>query len=44
LPAQRYDVTWDGRDDRGLRVSSGAYLYRLETAEGKSSRTMILVK
>jgi lysophospholipase L1-like esterase len=44
LPAREHDVTWDGRDERGRRVSSGAYLYRLRTAEEQASRTMILVR
>ena len=31
-PADRYDVTWDGRDDGGRAVSPGLYLARLEVA------------
>ena len=26
-----FDVRWDGRDDKGIRVSSGIYLYRIQT-------------
>jgi flagellar hook assembly protein FlgD len=28
-----YELTWDGRDDGGRAVASGAYVYRLEAAE-----------
>ncbi len=27
----RYEVVWDGKDDRGKEVTSGVYFYRLET-------------
>ena len=40
-----YAVHWDGRDDRGRAVASGAYLYRLETgASGQITRKLLLVK
>ncbi|MEZ4649477.1 MAG: FlgD immunoglobulin-like domain containing protein [Candidatus Eisenbacteria bacterium] len=34
LEAGRHEVIWNGRDDRGLEVSSGIYFYRLSTSEG----------
>jgi cysteine-rich repeat protein len=37
-------VTWDGRDDSGLRLAPGAYIVRLETAELRESRTVRLVR
>lgn len=37
-------VTWDGQDARGMTVSSGVYLYRIETNQGAEARRMILVK
>ena len=40
----RYQVHWDGRDDRGASVSSGVYLYRIEAGEFKSIRKMVLVR
>jgi lysophospholipase L1-like esterase len=43
LPAREHDVIWDGRDDRGQRVSSGAYLCRLTTIDGQRSRIMVLM-
>jgi len=40
----RYEVLWDGKNDRGAPVASGVYFYRL-TADGRSlSRKMILLK
>jgi hypothetical protein len=43
-PAGDHTVRWDGRDHRGVKVSSGVYLYRL-TAGGKSeTRRMALVR
>ena len=38
-----YAVNWDGRDDRGERVSSGVYLYRLQTDQAVQTRKMLLV-
>jgi hypothetical protein len=39
-----YSVTWDGRDDRGQRVSSGIYLYRARTDRDSVVRKMLLLK
>ena len=39
-----YSVQWDGRDDRGIAVASGAYLYRLETPAGMRQRRMTLIR
>ena len=36
-------VTWDGRDDAGMRLAPGAYIVRLESAELRESRTVRLV-
>lgn len=40
----RYIVTWDGKDDRGLTVSSGMYLYRLQSGTMTLSGKMTLLK
>jgi len=40
----RYQVHWDGRNDRGQKVSSGVYLYRIEAGDFISTRKMIMVR
>jgi hypothetical protein len=35
---------WDGRDDRGHRVATGLYLYRLRAGGAERVRKMILIK
>ena len=39
-----YEVTWDGRDDRGVRVSSGVYFVRLAAGSFRAVRKMVLMK
>lgn len=43
-PAGMKQVTWDGRDEHGERVSSGVYLYRLEAGEFKMTKRLLLMK
>ncbi len=43
-PAGLHQAVWDGRDDSGNAVSSGVYLYRLQTASTDQVRRMLLVK
>jgi fibronectin type 3 domain-containing protein len=40
----RHVAVWDGRDRSGARVSSGVYFYRLEAADFKDQRKMVLLK
>jgi subtilisin family serine protease len=40
----RYELSWDGKDENGVDVASGIYLYRLKTGQGMVSRKMILLK
>jgi hypothetical protein len=41
----RHQVSWDGKDERGIKVSSGLYIYRMITAGGKNfSGKMLLLK
>ncbi len=40
----RFEARWDGRDDRGRRVASGVYFYRLELAGFAATRKMVLLK
>jgi Zn-dependent metalloprotease len=43
-PAGYDAVVWDGMSDSGESVSSGVYLYRIETAKGTVTRKMMLLK
>lgn len=44
LPAGTHYATWDGRNNNGVVVASGVYLYRLVTSEGVYTRKMTLLK
>jgi flagellar hook assembly protein FlgD len=44
LEAGRHNTVWDGRDQRGLRVASGVYFYRLESGDLLRTRKMVLLK
>jgi photosystem II stability/assembly factor-like uncharacterized protein len=37
-------ITWDGRNDQGERVSSGMYLYRMEAGEFRMVKRLVLMK
>lgn len=39
-----YTVTWDARDDAGLRVASGLYYYRISAGDFNSVRKLVLMK
>ena len=39
-----HSVTWDGRDEIGAEVTSGIYLYRLETETGSQTFKMTLMR
>jgi hypothetical protein len=40
----KHNVVWDGLDSNGSRVSSGLYLYRLQTGDASITKRMLLVK
>jgi len=42
--AGSYTVSWDGRDDRGTRLASGVYLYRLVAGTQVQVRRMLLLR
>ena len=40
----RHEVVWDGLDERGVRVPSGVYRYRLTAAGFSTTKSMIVLK
>jgi endoglucanase len=42
-PPGRHSVVWDGRDDSGLRLSSGIYFYRMKASGFNQIRKMVLL-
>jgi hypothetical protein len=44
IPAGRRTVQWDGKNDNGESVSSGAYFYRLTVGKHSATRKMLLLK
>lgn len=45
LPAGMHEVKWDGTDNFGNKVSSGIYIYRMETGNGYvKTRKMVFLK
>ena len=43
-PAGIHVLRWDGRDDRGRELASGAYFYRLEADGAREARKLILLR
>ncbi len=43
-PAGRREAVWDGRNDAGVRVSSGVYFCRMEAGAFRATERMMLVK
>ena len=44
MAAGSHTVTWDGSDNRGQRVASGTYFYRLQADDEVATKRMVLVK
>jgi hypothetical protein len=40
----RYNAVWDGRSDKGQKVSAGIYIYRLQAGEKNITRKMVLIR
>lgn len=40
----KYEVTWNGRDDFGLYVPAGVYLYKLEAGSYSKTMKMMMIK
>ncbi len=43
-PIGEYLINWDGLDDDGKNVPSGAYFYKLNNAENEVSQKMLLIR
>ncbi len=44
LAVGRHEVEWDGRDDGGIEVASGLYIYRLRIGAFVQTRRLLLVR
>ena len=44
MPKGDHKIVWNGLDDKGLPVSSGIYMYRLEAGDYTRSLKMVLMK
>jgi hypothetical protein len=44
LKAGKHTVTWNGRNEYGVRISSGIYFYRLNCEEFSQTRKMVVLK
>jgi flagellar hook assembly protein FlgD len=39
-----FQVTWDGRDDNGVEVATGVYLYRIEAPNLSLHKKVTFIK
>ena len=44
LPAGRYDIRWDGRNEAGQRLASGVYFCRFEAGGVRETASVVLLK
>jgi hypothetical protein len=44
LPAGTYELTWDGRNERGATVGAGVYFFRIETGKGSVQKKVVVVR
>ncbi|MBU1577095.1 MAG: T9SS type A sorting domain-containing protein [Candidatus Edwardsbacteria bacterium] len=40
----RYNAAWNGRSDKGQKVSAGIYIYRLQAGNKTLTKKMVLIK
>jgi uncharacterized protein (DUF362 family) len=43
-PAGYHTVTWDGKNEDGMEVSSGVYFYRMVSGDFSSTKKMVMIK
>ena len=44
LPTGSHRLIWNGKDQRGIPVSAGVYIYRLQSQDFQKTRKMVLLK
>ena len=44
FPTGEHKVEWNGKDDNGMSLGSGVYLYELETDSGNETMKMLMLK
>jgi len=44
MPRGRHDVTWDGRDEAGREVASGAYIAVLKSPAARLTQKLLVLK
>ncbi len=42
--AGTYEVTWNGKNDQGLQVSSGTYIYSVQAGDFVQTKKMVMIK
>jgi flagellar hook assembly protein FlgD len=42
--AGQHVVNWNGKNDHGLQVPTGVYIYRIKAGEFIAARKMVLIK
>ena len=40
----RHNVVWDSRNQHGIEMASGSYIYLLDTPSGRQVRRMLLIR